>query len=50
MEGYHMDKLFKSVAYVAGGVLVLVLGTVGYLTYQQYQVDDSLVNKDFGEN
>ncbi|MBI5974462.1 hypothetical protein [Staphylococcus canis] len=44
-----MNQLFKGAAYVAGGALVLVLAGVGYLTFQQYQADESLVNEDFGK-
>lgn len=45
-----MKQLCKWSTSIVGSVLVLVLAGVGYLTYQQYKDDESLVNDDFGKN
>lgn len=42
-----MKQFCKVSAYIFGGLAVAVLTGVAYLTYQQYQADESLVDDDF---
>ncbi|WP_192869248.1 hypothetical protein [Staphylococcus delphini] len=42
-----MTQFYKVSAYIFGGMAVAVLSGVAYLTYRQYQADESLVNDDF---
>lgn len=42
-----MNQFYKVSAFIFGGVAVSVASGVAYLTYQQYQDDESLVNDDF---
>ncbi|MEJ7541549.1 hypothetical protein [Staphylococcus intermedius] len=42
-----MTQFYKVSAFIFGGIAVAVLSGVAYLTYQQYQTDESLVNDEF---
>ncbi|WP_276307716.1 hypothetical protein [Staphylococcus lutrae] len=42
-----MKPFYKVSAYIFGGIAIVALSRLMYLTYHQYQVDKSLVNDEF---
>ncbi|MDR5603841.1 MULTISPECIES: hypothetical protein [Staphylococcus] len=42
-----MKQCYKLSAYIFGGIAVAVLAGVAYLSYQQYQQDEEIMDDNF---